>query len=131
MQISSHAVPLVSHFQSFSFLHGNQLLQVPNTEYTMSDPCECLFDHEAAMRRLISLLRDTQNLCTDTGCETDSLTGSGGGTIMLWSMMWAILAMALFFFRPNSMRSGSNNSLEKPGPSNGEDNNQPPPPTVG
>lgn len=42
-------------------------------------------------------------------------------------MLWAALAMALYYFRPNSMRS--NPALEKPGGSgNGGPNNDPPPP---
>ena len=32
------------------------------------DPCECIFSHEMAMRRLLSLLRQSQNYCTDNEC---------------------------------------------------------------
>uniref|UniRef100_A0A7N5JID1 Small integral membrane protein 14 n=1 Tax=Ailuropoda melanoleuca TaxID=9646 RepID=A0A7N5JID1_AILME len=32
------------------------------------DPCECICSHENAMRRLISLLRQSQSYCTDTEC---------------------------------------------------------------
>ncbi|PAV59271.1 hypothetical protein WR25_20470 [Diploscapter pachys] len=91
------------------------------------DPCECLFNHEAAMRRLLSLLRDAQNFCTDSECLQDGPQTWPDNSIFLWSMLWAALAMALYYFRPNSMRS--NPALEKPGGSgNGGPNNDPPPP---
>ncbi|CAB3403093.1 unnamed protein product [Caenorhabditis bovis] len=100
----------------------------------MGDPCECFFDHEAAMQRLLSLLRDNQHICTDSNCTSDGLPGvAGTPSLMIWTMMWAIMAMGLYFLRPNSMRSGSNQQnealLEKPTNSGGGNNNdQPPPP---
>ena len=33
------------------------------------DPCECIFSHEMAMRRLLSLLRQSQSYCTDNECS--------------------------------------------------------------
>ena len=33
------------------------------------DPCECIFNHEMAMRRLLSLLRQSQSYCTDNECN--------------------------------------------------------------
>lgn len=36
------------------------------------DPCECVFNHETAMRRLLSLLRNSQQgFCTDSECTTE------------------------------------------------------------
>uniref|UniRef100_A0A0K8RM10 Small integral membrane protein 14 n=1 Tax=Ixodes ricinus TaxID=34613 RepID=A0A0K8RM10_IXORI len=35
------------------------------------DPCECIFSHDAAMQRLISLLRSSQSTCTDSECYQD------------------------------------------------------------
>ena len=32
------------------------------------DPCECIYSHEMAMRRLLSLLRQSQSYCTDNEC---------------------------------------------------------------
>ncbi|CAJ0598159.1 unnamed protein product [Cylicocyclus nassatus] len=91
------------------------------------DPCECLFNHEAAMRRLLSLLRDTQDYCTDSECLTDGgPTAIASNSLLLWTMLWGFLALVLFFLRPNSMRG--NQGLGKPGPSNDRNNNQPPPP---
>ena len=33
------------------------------------DPCECIFNHEMAMRRLLSLLRQSQSYCTEEECH--------------------------------------------------------------
>ena len=43
------------------------------------DPCECIFNHEMAMRRLLSLLRSSQAACTDNECFQDGLSGPGQG----------------------------------------------------
>jgi len=71
----------------------------------MSDPCECVFTHEAAMRRLLSLLRNSQNYCTDNECvqefpNQDGVSGlfGGGSTMFLIMTMWMVMAIALFFF---------------------------------
>merc|ERR1712080_555332 len=44
------------------------------------DPCECIFNHEMAMRRLLSLLRNSQSACTDSECFTDGLPGPANNT---------------------------------------------------
>uniref|UniRef100_A0A1I7X6H0 Small integral membrane protein 14 n=1 Tax=Heterorhabditis bacteriophora TaxID=37862 RepID=A0A1I7X6H0_HETBA len=100
------------------------------------DSCAYLFSHATAMRRLLSLLRDTQDFCTDSECLTDSPDGSLGGSssILLWSMLWGLIALAMFFLRPNSMRSNPQ-PLRKPGTGNGNvclniGNNEPPPPGI-
>ncbi|KAJ8964567.1 hypothetical protein NQ314_004871 [Rhamnusium bicolor] len=35
------------------------------------DPCECIWGHEMAMRRLLNVLRNSQALCTDSECIID------------------------------------------------------------
>lgn len=72
----------------------------------MSDPCECLFSHEALMRRLLSALRDSQTECTDTECEDPSGSGSGdsGFGLPMLLTLWGIAALVLFLTRPASMR---------------------------
>ena len=95
------------------------------------DPCECIFNHEMAMRRLLSLLRSSQAACTDNECFQDGLPGPGQGdagqwepetnavTYNKWSfsagsdnfmmMMigWMLMAAMMYFLRPNSMRNNS------------------------
>lgn len=96
------------------------------------DPCECIFSHEAAMNRLLNLLRNSQSTCTDSECFTDGLPGppqaAGGDGWSMWMIMlvWGIIALTLFFTRPSSLRRSVQ---EKParGPDQDRDD-QPPPP---
>jgi len=99
------------------------------------DPCECIFNHEAMMRRLLTLLRDNQADCTDSDCTPTSLgaDGGGNGNMLLIAMIWGLLAMFLFFMRPSSLRfgrrQGEDGQLEgKPTQSGGGDDNDPPAP---
>ena len=58
------------------------------------DPCECIFNHEMAMRRLLSLLRGSQSYCTDNECLQDGLPGPGegnAGKIQFWMFTFYIL----------------------------------------
>ncbi|XP_076472915.1 small integral membrane protein 14-like [Babylonia areolata] len=94
------------------------------------DPCECVWNHESAMQRLINLLRNSQNTCTDSGCLTDDMPGpsspDGGYSSMMMMMIgWLVVATALFLLRPPSLRDHGNG---KPSPSGGDGSNNPPPP---
>jgi len=97
------------------------------------DPCECIFNHEMAMRRLLSLLRSSQSYCTDNECFQDGLPGPGEGgaapdNFMMIMIGWMLMAMMMFFLRPNSMR---NNTAGKPqGPGGNSQGPRDPPPTV-
>lgn len=76
------------------------------------DPCECIFSPAGAMRRLISLLRQSQNYCTDEQCfqnPQQGLGNDGSSTNMMFMMFvaWMVIAATLYFFRPNSIRDGS------------------------
>ncbi|XP_074640874.1 small integral membrane protein 14-like [Tubulanus polymorphus] len=91
------------------------------------DPCECVWNHEHAMRRLLNLLRNSQSTCTDNQCLQE-LPGpdspdAGYSTMMLMMIGWIVVATALFLLRPNSLR----NSGGKPS-NNGPSNDNPPPP---
>ena len=76
------------------------------------DPCECIFNHEMAMRRLLSLLRSSQSYCTDNECLQDGLPGPGEGNsspdnFMMMMVGWLLMAMMMYFLRPSSMRNNS------------------------
>ncbi|GFU26796.1 small integral membrane protein 14 [Nephila pilipes] len=92
------------------------------------DPCECVFSHEGAMRRLISLLRNSQGYCTPEECFTTppgpgvSQSGGSDGTIMMMCMGWVLLALVLFFMRPASLATRGDKK-----PSNNQGPSQPPP----
>uniref|UniRef100_T1JNV3 Small integral membrane protein 14 n=1 Tax=Strigamia maritima TaxID=126957 RepID=T1JNV3_STRMM len=86
------------------------------------DPCECIFTHEAGIRRLISLLRNSQSYCTDNEClqELPGLNSSqsdmSGFVFML--MIWAVLAGLLFLMRPSSLRRRNDGKPSNQGPGN-------------
>ncbi|VDK73400.1 unnamed protein product [Litomosoides sigmodontis] len=85
------------------------------------------------MRRLLSLLRDSQGYCTDSECVQDlpgpQSAGFGANNLMVIVILWAILAIAMFIMRPTSMRSTSD-ALGKPGPRSGGGAPDPPAPNV-
>ena len=76
------------------------------------DPCECIFNHEMAMRRLLSLLRSSQTYCTDNECLQDGMPGPSqtegtSDNFMMMMIGWMLMAAVMFFLRPNSMRNNS------------------------
>ncbi|KAK3609007.1 hypothetical protein CHS0354_019820 [Potamilus streckersoni] len=96
------------------------------------DPCECLWNHESAMQRLINLLRNSQDACTDTNCFSElpgQNTSPDGGfsTMMLMMLGWLVMATALYLFRPQSLRDRGD---MKPSGNNGGNNPPPPVPPV-
>jgi len=94
------------------------------------DPCECIWNHEHAMQRLLNLLRNSQNYCAENECIQD-LPGpngdpsAGGMSMMMIMLGWLVVATALFLMRPNSLR---NRGDQKPAPSGGGGDDGPPPP---
>merc|ERR1712203_213491 len=98
------------------------------------DPCECIFNHEMAMRRLLPLLRNSQSTCTDNECFTDGLPGPNttdgnadpsGGFIMM-SMAWMVMAMMMYFMRPNSLRGEPQGKPQGPPGGGNQDPRDPP-----
>jgi len=99
------------------------------------DPCECVWNHEMAMQRLMNLLRNSQSYCTDNECiqelpgPNSDPSGAGGfSTMMMMMIGWLVIATALFLLRPSSMRRQTSN--EKPAPMGGGGNGEPPAPSV-
>jgi len=94
------------------------------------DPCECIFNHEMAMRRLLSLLRQSQAYCTDSECTQDGLPGppqgAGDSSFFLMVMAWMVLAFVMYFLRPASMRRGD----QKPSGGQNQGPRDPEPPAV-
>ncbi|XP_052802125.1 small integral membrane protein 14-like [Mya arenaria] len=91
------------------------------------DPCECVWNHESAMQRLMNLLRNSQDACTDTQCFNelpggDQSPDGGFSTMMLMLFGWLVMATALFLFRPRNMRN-----LGDTKPANNDPGNPPPP----
>lgn len=104
-------------------------------DLTEMNPCECIFNHEMAMRRLLSFLRQSQSACTDTDC-LDTVAGlpnpNGGpnetSDFSMMLMMWVVVAGILFLMRPRSLRSQSSGALNKHNDDNDHSSLPPPPP---
>lgn len=96
------------------------------------DPCACIWDHGMAMRRLISLLRGMQGVCTDSECFGDvpgqmgSERPEGGNDMFLMAMVWVVLGVLLYLFRPSNLRNGGDG---KPARMDQGPGNNPPPAT--
>uniref|UniRef100_A0A8C9DRH2 Small integral membrane protein 14 n=1 Tax=Prolemur simus TaxID=1328070 RepID=A0A8C9DRH2_PROSS len=69
------------------------------------DPCECVYSHEHAMRRLINLLWQSQSYCRDVECLQE-LSGSSDNSISVTMtlMVWRVIAVILFLLRPSNLR---------------------------
>ncbi|KAJ8952816.1 hypothetical protein NQ318_008137 [Aromia moschata] len=91
------------------------------------DPCECIWGHEMAMRRLLNVLRNSQTICTDGECLVDDATPprqSNPDQVLLMSIIFVTL-LFLYFFRPRSQRF-----QDPPKPSKTENNPPNPPPAT-
>lgn len=97
------------------------------------DPCECIWNHENAMQRLMNLLRNSQSFCTENECVQDmpgpqGAPDAGGMSMMMIMMGWLVVATALFLMRPASLRRRGD---EKPSSSGqGGNGGGPPAPPV-
>jgi len=85
------------------------------------------------MQRLLNLLRNSQNYCSDNQCVQDmpgpqgDPAGDGMSMTMMMMMGWVVIATALFLLRPPSLRRVGD---QKPRPAEGDDQPPPPPPPV-
>ncbi|XP_050526419.1 uncharacterized protein C34C12.4 [Daktulosphaira vitifoliae] len=106
-----------------------------------NDPCECYWNHELSMQRLISLLRQSQTACTDINClepvqRLDSPNASSGEdtNFILMTGIWVIVALALYFLRPNRARTHEEEIKKLPfggSDDSGSKDPPPPPPSMG
>ncbi|KAK1133899.1 hypothetical protein K0M31_011685 [Melipona bicolor] len=97
-----------------------------------SDLCECLWSHEFAMQRLLSILRQSQSYCTDNECFSMSqLPGPRDDSLPSNFFMTTLLVIAfaifMYAFRPNSLRQSSNDTV-KDRDNERDSNNDPPAP---
>ncbi|XP_050310824.1 small integral membrane protein 14 [Anthonomus grandis grandis] len=96
------------------------------------DHCACIWDHAMAMRRLLTVLRNSQTVCTDTECFEPGLglpgtSNNTPGDLLLLTVMLGI-ALIMFYFRPWHGRATVN--LEKKRKDNGDFDRAPPAPPV-
>uniref|UniRef100_A0AC34F5R5 Small integral membrane protein 14 n=1 Tax=Panagrolaimus sp. ES5 TaxID=591445 RepID=A0AC34F5R5_9BILA len=99
------------------------------------DPCECISSHEAMMQRLLDILRQTQDECSDGDCTTEmNASSTNTFTIGFITLLLSAFAMLMFYTRPNSLRPSSKIADDKK--SGAQNNNNfgdrhQPPPSVG
>ncbi|OWA53483.1 hypothetical protein BV898_17910 [Hypsibius exemplaris] len=76
------------------------------------DACECIYNHNAGMQRLLSFLRQSQTECTEGDCLTE-VPGQPGATQngdpgnytgAMLMMAWMMVALVLYFMRPAALR---------------------------
>lgn len=95
------------------------------------DPCECIWGHEMAMRRLISLLRQSQAYCTDNECFQNVIGPQNQNqnidSVLFMTLMFAF-ALLMYYLRPN-FQNGLSQDPSKPA-NNDNDFNPPTPPTA-
>jgi hypothetical protein len=81
------------------------------------NPCACMWNHDLAMQRLLSILRQSQAYCTDNECLTVSrLPGPGNASSESDFMMvclFAIVGMLLYALRPKSLRQSEDGAKSR------------------
>ncbi|XP_003706121.1 small integral membrane protein 14 [Megachile rotundata] len=99
------------------------------------DICERIWNHELAMQRLLSILRQNQNYCTDDECYSLArLPGpSAAPPSNDFFMPFLIIAfmVLMYVFRPNSLRQIRNNNVkDRDNERDSSDDPPVPPPTM-
>jgi len=115
-------------------LNVGEVIQVEKMGDEGMDPCECIWGHEMAMRRLLSLLRQSQSYCTDTECFEDVAgpqTRNQGENFFFMALI-CVFAIALVILRPRNMLRGQIDDNSKPssGSGNEDGSSGSPPPTA-
>ncbi|XP_072744706.1 small integral membrane protein 14 [Anoplolepis gracilipes] len=98
------------------------------------DPCECMWNH-ISMQHLLSILRQSQNYCSDTECFSVSRTPLPGpqntqeSSDFLFTCLIIGFVILMYAFRPRSLRQPSRN-ITKSNNEPGSHDDPPSPPTV-
>uniref|UniRef100_D1FPP1 Small integral membrane protein 14 n=1 Tax=Cimex lectularius TaxID=79782 RepID=D1FPP1_CIMLE len=87
--------------------------------------CENIWNHELAMRRLLSLLRNSQSACTDAECFQFSQPNTGDNGVMMMTLCWLAIAFFLNMFRPSSLRNQEHDLKPHNNGGNGEGRDPP------
>uniref|UniRef100_W8BET7 Small integral membrane protein 14 n=1 Tax=Ceratitis capitata TaxID=7213 RepID=W8BET7_CERCA len=98
------------------------------------DGCECVWSHEYAMQRLLAMIRQNQNHCTDTECidisgrvrEANPTGGEEGNFTMMTMLM--IFAVLMYLIRPESILKLTNTKRRSRRQDPNDDMPPPPPP---
>ncbi|XP_070156911.1 small integral membrane protein 14 [Polyergus mexicanus] len=95
------------------------------------DPCECM-RHHISMQHLLSILRQSQDYCSDTECFSVSRIPGPQNvqepSDFLFTCLIIGFVVLMFAFRPRSLRQPSRNIIKSNEPGSHDD--PPSPPTV-
>jgi len=107
------------------------------TTVTMSgegfDPCECMWNH-ISMQNLLSILRQSQDYCSDTECFSVSRIPGPQNSVQepsdfLFTCLMIGFVVLLYAFRPRSLRQSIRN-VTKSNNEPGSHDDPPSPPTM-
>eukprot|EP01147_Barroeca_monosierra_P007823 gene7823-9963_t len=91
------------------------------------DPCACI-TQSALIQRIIQLLRNSQESCTDSQCFQDLTRPDDGLSTLAMMFIWILFAIGLYIARPASMRNSQRANDCEPTDSDGVSSSNPPPP---
>nr|VZI52394.1 unnamed protein product [Spirometra erinaceieuropaei] len=82
------------------------------------DPCECIFNHESSMQRLLNMLRQSQAYCSDVSCTNDMnelRQGDAGGMSMVFGLLfaWILITFSMFVYRATQRGVGDANKPDR------------------
>ncbi|XP_067632387.1 uncharacterized protein C34C12.4 [Eurosta solidaginis] len=99
------------------------------------DGCECVWSHEFAMQRLLAMIRQSQNHCSDTECidvsgrlreATTTGTGNEDGNFTMMTTILMLFAVLMYLIRPDSFMKLTN--TKRSSRKQDDDGDLPPPP---
>ena len=101
------------------------------------DGCEYIWNHQFTMQRLLNLIRQNQNVCSDTECmdvsgrmlqqATVPTTGNEDTNFTMMTMLM-IFAVIMYFIRPQSIMNFTNPKRRSQGQDPNGSSPPPPPP---
>uniref|UniRef100_A0A0X3NW77 Small integral membrane protein 14 n=1 Tax=Schistocephalus solidus TaxID=70667 RepID=A0A0X3NW77_SCHSO len=82
------------------------------------DPCECIFNHESSMQRLLNMLRQSQAYCSDVSCTNDMneiRQGDAGGMSMVFGLLfaWVMITFSMIIYRTTQRGVGGSDKPDR------------------
>ncbi|XP_076627726.1 small integral membrane protein 14 [Colletes latitarsis] len=99
------------------------------------DPRECIWDHELATQRLLAILRQSQDYCSNTACFSPPRTQRPNDTLASSDFLMTCLIIAfvlvMYVLGPNTLRRLRNgNTKDRDDERDSNDDPPAPPPTT-
>ncbi|XP_054009001.1 small integral membrane protein 14 [Hylaeus anthracinus] len=95
------------------------------------DLCECIWNHELATQRLLAILRQSQNYCTETECFLPGSRDVQESSDFFTTCLIIAFGIIMYVLRPNSLRRLRNdNAKDSDNRRDSNDDPPAPPPTA-